>query len=142
MIPTGTEDDPAILFSYTVGLARKGLPELIVFGLSQEVSLSILNAAAKRLEAQDLPLDVKLDELANLPLVAKAVPPKNGDHFLNVANNRENRLLPAIQIVWPDRSGVFPWDACFDQDMKSHQILLFADASAEPSVPPPVPRLQ
>ena len=127
VIGTGVEDASGrtIAMSYTAGLADDGLPELIVFGLPAESALLMLNEAAKLLRAGHLPTDTPLHSIANLPVISKAVTPDRADHHINVANNRAKRLLPVLQMVWPDAQGQFPWSPEFDASMRPKQRLLF-----------------
>lgn len=58
---------------YTVGLYQKGLPEIITFGLPQEYAHTFLNTAAKRLLDRNLPRDIAIDKIGNLPVTLKKV---------------------------------------------------------------------
>lgn len=126
IITTGTQTSRDMLpMSYTVGLADKSLPELIVFGLPTMSSQAMLNNAAKLLMAGSLKQDTPTDEVANLMVTFKAITPAAGNHYLNVASNRAGALVHALQLVWPDRSGLFPWDEGFDEAMRHMQIALY-----------------
>lgn len=117
--------DGALDMSYTVGLADAGLPEIIAFALPQHTAAIALNNAARRLKAGTLPLDVPLAEIGNLPTVFKAVPAAIAANYIFVANDRAGKELEAIQLVWPDPEGKFPWDSGFDQRFTACQPSLY-----------------
>lgn len=114
-----------VSMAYTIGLADAGLPELLVFGLPPQVALVILNDAAQRLRKGRLPTDTLLTELATLPTVFKAVAPAIAEDFIIQANNRASRALPALQLIWPDRAGRFPWEPGADPHFAEVQPVLY-----------------
>lgn len=122
--------DGNVNMAYTVGLADAGLPELIVFGLPPEAATPMLNASAERLRQGTLALDAPVEEIGNLPMVFKAVEPSVAQEHIIQANNRAGRELPAIQMIWPDPKGRFPWDPAFDTRFSLAQPLLFAGHTA------------
>ena len=97
--------------SYTVGLAGKQLPELVVFGLDQREALEVLNRIAERLRAgEDIGDKARLDEvlpyrpvlLRELTLAAAA--PEMGAARMFA----KNKPWRALQVFWPDAEGRFP----------------------------------
>jgi hypothetical protein len=112
-------------FSYTTGFwVTLGLPELIVFGLKPEIAHAVLWDVFRDLKAgKTLPVRTRLNDVfgnhqACLFLMGKAHYPEHlgwsrwfyaGDEF------------PCLQLVWPDRSGVFPWETGFDATMAGLQ---------------------
>lgn len=104
-------------FAYTVGLAAKDHPELIIFGLSPDVSRSVLNHIA-------LPI-VHDDENARCQpgpsdqvfkgTEARFIEVVDSDEHLTVANSMfaipGQGPLDALQIVYPDADGVWPWES-------------------------------
>lgn len=64
-----TIEGRAVTMSYTVGLAEKALPELIVFGLPAKTALVLLNSAARLALTDGLPTDVPVIRLATLPVL-------------------------------------------------------------------------
>jgi len=130
----GTEIDPIlpgqfISMAYTVGLADKGLPELVVFSLPMEHAQIILNTAAEMLKAGKLPIDEPVEGIANMPSVLKRIDPEMTDGYLNIANLRANKNVDALQLVWPDAQGKFPWDPSFNADLMLLQPQLFTQTS-------------
>lgn len=113
--------------SFTVGLSRQGLPELVTFSLPNHVAQAMLNTSADRLRAGQLPTDVGVGEIA-CPM----------DVFFKVAFIEKVREVSlaiealsgvdapmVLQMVWPDKSGLFPWEAGFDESLRSCQPSLY-----------------
>lgn len=105
----GDETGPP--FAYTAGLTEHGRPELIITGLEPGQACRILNRAARLAVADRTFLDEPyLDDvvrppyrLAVLPVVA------TGD--MHVARLLFGPDFQALQLVWPDDAGNFPWDS-------------------------------
>jgi hypothetical protein len=119
----GSPTSPA--FSYTVGLAAKGLPEIIVFGLPSQVAHQFLNALGRRFTADGVPpLDVNLLDVAkDYPARLLPVPREQADQYLFAAKHRYPAYT-AVQLVWTDENSRFPWDAGFDPALVSRQPIL------------------
>ena len=97
--------------SYTVGLAGKQLPELVVFGLSQEEALDVLNRIAERLRAGEGIADkARLEEV--LPyrtvLVRELTLAAAGSQMGAARMFAKNKPWRALQVFWPDAEGRFP----------------------------------
>ncbi len=93
-------------FTYTIGLQKAGLPELIVFG---RYDLNdVLNHYADRMKREGafpngLPIP---DELAKIPFVAvHCTSPATWDEYTVQAGDYK-----VIQLVAPDKEGRYPWD--------------------------------
>lgn len=113
-----TSDDEGPGFSYTSGLwVNAGQPELILFSMKREIAHDVFWDLFRDAKAgQRLKQGVLTDRVfANLPAYAFPVARKFYREYLGW-----NRWLyagddfPCVQIVWPDREGVFPWQAGFD----------------------------
>lgn len=111
------EDSPG--FHYTVGLTLERHPEIITFGLPYQMGGTILNSVAdllrsgKRIEHGSIRRDV----IQNFPVEFVRVDEEQSRDHLTMAH----RLLSggvtpvvALQMVWPDAQGRFPWDEGFD----------------------------
>lgn len=123
--PETNEVDVSI--AYTVGLMAKGLPELLVYGLPGETGHGILNDAAARLIAGDLEKDVPVDKLSNFPLVFKQVDPQKIEEVFGVVRlfSPDGKSANLLQCVWPDKAGLFPWEAGFNEAFRKDQPLHF-----------------
>lgn len=113
--------------SFTVGLSRRGLPELMTFALPDHVAQALLNTSADRLSAGQLPTDVGLAEIASpLDVVFKvAAIEKVRRVSLAIEALAGVHAPEVLQMVWPDKSGLFPWDAGFDESLRTRQPILY-----------------
>lgn len=118
-------DDEGPGFSFTTGFwvsARQ--PELIMFSVKHEIAHDVFwdlfrDAKAKKA----IPLGRKTDQLfANLPAYAFPVAKRfYADHLGRSRWFYGGDGFPCIQIVWPDREGVFPWEPGFDPEFADDQ---------------------
>lgn len=100
-------------YSFTVGLFQSyGHPELIIFGLPSNVSHQILAIAADAAKARS-PLDLArpTDALLNNHSCCFVEVPfsEYRDHVGYARWYYQGDNFPLYQIVWPSRSGLFPW---------------------------------
>lgn len=129
VIATATETAKGDLsMAYTIGLSDEGLPELILFGIPQRSAHVLLNEAANMLRQGKLPVDVPLTELASMPTYMREVTPEAAAPYIIQANERAGRTLPALQLVWPDPAGRFPWDPDMDAKFADIQPRLYVGA--------------
>lgn len=107
-------DDEGPPFAYTVGLFGLGHPELLIFGLSMDVSCQVLNAIAELIrDGENL---VPGQELAleghHHRFIAEVVP--NPGQIVFIANDFYERppeaSVPVLQVSYDDGTGVYPWD--------------------------------
>jgi hypothetical protein len=109
-------------FSYTIGLHDRGLPELLVTGLPTNRALWLLNTFAKRMASGLRPVpgnQVTLPANARLELVQVEHP----DAHMGMAIAIEGPDITAVQLVWADGHGRWPWAPGFD-DGDRHQPVL------------------
>jgi hypothetical protein len=105
-------------YSYTVGLARKGVPELIMLGLDADTSRAALNRLAQKLIAGDQVANGdRLDQIISVYAVvprelSSAIAAK---HMKFAKLFAQNQPWKALQVYWPDPSGIFPWEADYDK---------------------------
>lgn len=99
-------------WAYTVGLTLWGLPELVVTGMRIPELHELLNAEARRLVDRGAP-----ESGARLTLTsgrgAEVVPLPHPDAHLITAADMLGPRLRAIQLVWCDDRGRWPWDLGF-----------------------------
>jgi hypothetical protein len=119
----GDETGPG--FSYTTGLwlsARQ--PELIIFSMKIEIVHIVFwdmfrDAKAERKLAVGRRTDAVF---ANLPAYAFPVAKKHYASLLGWSRwFYAGDEFPCLQIVWPDRAGVFPWEPGFDPGFQTDQ---------------------
>ena len=122
-------------FAYSVGFTKTfGCPEFIVFGLNDKISHSILWNAFHKLKEGETPSDNQswAGLIKNYTCVLRAVHPSNVVRdYLNSAiwfwgdPKERGRALEAFQIVWPDASGLFPWDSNCNSSDRDRQTPLW-----------------
>jgi len=111
-------------FSYTTGLwVNTGKPELIMFGMmtiSHDIFWELFRNAQL---GRGLPVGARTDQVfANLTSYAFPVSKRYYADYLGW--NRwfyAGDSFPCLQIVWPDRAGIFPWEKGFDQAFAGDQ---------------------
>lgn len=105
-----TADSPGLPFTYTVGLARLGRPELIVYGLPPDVAGHMLNVLADG-PAPEPGADVIVwDALAVRCL--PVLPERRAEAEVNTAR-RLYGDVDVWQVVFPDPAGRYPGeDGC------------------------------
>jgi hypothetical protein len=117
-------------FSFSIGLALNySHPEIIIFGMDPRKAAQIINIvcdeAAKGRKYADG--DVSSDILVNGNVCFVEVPLQHYREYLGTAiwfYSHSPRPFPCLQLVWPDREGLFPWETGFDPVMKADQPIL------------------
>ena len=115
-------------FAYTIGLFKTyGYPELICFGLNHDLMHSMFWTAKELFDKQPSP-DLSIgypDFVGDFDVrflrVDKA---RYADYFGYSHWFYEGWDFPVLQIVWPDKQALFPWEEDFNPDWKSGQPLL------------------
>lgn len=121
-------------FSYSIGIERSlGQPELIVIGLDASLGHRVINACYDRMRAgmAVTPGARVAGLLEGFECVIGAVSPACYRDYMGWALwLHDGPGFRACQIIWPTTSGVFPWDPEADEELRSWQPLLAAEASA------------
>lgn len=105
-------------------------PEIIVFGLNDEVMHSLINTVGEEVRGgKTFAVDGLYPDLIEAySCTFKSVNPVWYYHFLGYANwFYQDQEYPTLQCIWPDRDNRFPWDAEFNPDWVWAQPLLFYD---------------
>jgi len=137
--PTADDGDSR-WFAYTVGLTvRFRWPELICFGLPDDVLQALLNNAVRELKGRSLlPSEgLELNEVMEHGSVRLAAfsPTLFNDHLGGAMWFAHHKgLSPSdfgcLQLVWPDKSGRFPADPDCDAGVRRAQApILFPSRS-------------
>jgi len=124
------EEDGMPGWAFTVGLSKTfGHPEVIVFGLHQEVAHFVLNDVGERVRAGLKIVDgTRAEELLEgVTCAFRPVARCWHRWFLGMASwfNGGNHRYSVFQCLWPDRAGCFPWDDDFRASWRWAQPLLF-----------------
>lgn len=125
--PTEDDSDP-IRFSYTIGLhSSYGQPEFIIFGLPRKVAHDILSIVAEA-AGSNRPIDVTKPSsklVNNYDCVFVPVGKEYYDEYLGSAIWWEQGdEFPAYQIVWPSKTGLYPWHPDVHEDFIKIQPVL------------------
>jgi hypothetical protein len=125
------EDNYLPGFAYTIGLHQKfNHPEIICFGLPKELTGSILNDACdliKKGQSFEPGIQYK-DFLEDFILQFLAVDKSFYPNYFGKASNfYGNNDYSALQLVWPDKQQLFPWEPDFNPAWKRKQPLLDRD---------------
>jgi hypothetical protein len=103
-------------FAYTLGLADKALPELLVIGLPAPAAHSILNAAARvAVDAGGLAVGRPIEGVANMPLHVRPVDAAVARKVCRMAAVRVQADLAVHQLVWPSPEGNYPGEEGCDE---------------------------
>jgi len=118
-------------FAHTIGLYKTySYPELICFGFSLELLHSVLWEGKRLLDKEPMPdpssgysgflegFDVRFVTIDK---------DRYADYFGYAGWFYKNWDFPALQIVWPDRQSLYPWDKDFNSNWKAAQPLLDRD---------------
>lgn len=95
-------------FAYTVGLAVRGVPELVVTGKRPDPAAALLDEVAPRaIRTPPEPGEILL--LDSGAMVEAVALPQPGAHLF-VAAAIAGPSLSALQLVWADDRGRYPWE--------------------------------
>jgi hypothetical protein len=99
-------------YSYTVGLTDHGKPEIVVTGLPRQRAADLLDGVAAHLVHADPPAPGERVPLTDGPLIEIVQVAEPSAH-LNVAVALCGPQLSALQLVYADDRGHWPWDRGF-----------------------------
>jgi hypothetical protein len=112
-------------YGYTVGLSRTyAHPELVLAGLAPALIQDFLNDAGAQVKAGTTFGDHSRVGriIENGDLVARVLPPATRRQRCAVANAMLGTAgYTALQLVWPDAGGRYPWDPAYDPAMRRIQ---------------------
>jgi hypothetical protein len=122
------EDDGHPPWSFTIGLYETWQhPEFIVIGRSRATSHEILKTLADDIELNDPPNLTNPDGHVLLGMKCQflEVNPRYYSDYVGFALwFYRKRHFPLYQIIWPDRDGLYPWDAAAPKPFKEWQPVL------------------
>lgn len=109
-------------YSYTAGLTEFDLPELVITGLSKDRAANVLMAAAEQMLDADAPAAgtrIRLPGRRAGEIVRVAQPSVH----LEVAAELFGERLAALQLVYADVRGRWPWDKNFRNGRAGQPVL-------------------
>jgi len=122
----GDEEGPG--FAYSLGIFHTlNHPEILIMGLRMTTAQQLINdigvavRAGRRFEA-----GARSDDFAEgFPLVFVAVAPQWYRKYVGYARwFYRGSTFPLLQCVWPDKQGLFPWEAEYDSRFFQLQRIL------------------
>lgn len=109
-------------YAYTIGLHQLGLPELLVTGVTSDRALALLDYFIEEVIADGAPKPGDLIVLCDNAMI-EAVHVDHPDAHLDLAVQLFGPTLRALQLVWTDACGRWPWDKGFDFDGLRQPVL-------------------
>lgn len=126
-------DDYLPSFAFSIGLYKTyNHPEVILFGLPKEIMQVALNTICQNVQKKQVySIGTEYNDLLNkYPVQFVEVQKENYFNYLDYCkyfyNDTDN--FPALQLIWTDKKGHFPWDKAFDEEWKFNQPLLNQNA--------------
>jgi hypothetical protein len=120
--------DPEPAFAYSMGLYENFKhPEIIIFGLELGMMHELINGAGKRIrQGRGYKERHRYNDLLKgYQCEFRKVNPIRYDGLLNYAIWYYNgSRFPVLQLVWPDQTGLFPWEDGFDEHFRKKQLRL------------------
>ena len=109
-------------YAYTIGLHQFGLPELLVTGVTTERALALLDYFVQDVITEGPPAPGDRIVLAEAAVI-EAVDVDHPDAHMDLAVQVFGPKLRALQLVWTDMCGRWPWDTDFDFDGLRQPVL-------------------
>jgi hypothetical protein len=109
-------------YAYTIGLHELGLPELLATGVTTERALALLDYLVQESIANGAPRPGDRIVLSDAAMI-EAVQVDHPDAHLDLAVRLFGPEVRAVQLVWTDMYGRWPWDAEFDFDGLRQPVL-------------------
>jgi hypothetical protein len=113
----GAEEEPG--FSYSIGLYKTyQLPEILIIGLDQELRHTLIdNICIDYQEGISLKVgEYNADIVEHFNCLVVEVEKKHYEEYLGWATwYYKGADFPAVQVVYPDVLGLFPWDKDFSR---------------------------
>tara|TARA_R110000737_G_scaffold335860_1_gene354952 strand:- start:167 stop:646 length:480 start_codon:yes stop_codon:yes gene_type:complete len=121
--------------TYSIGLAHKGMPDIIVMGIEKGISEHMINATYKRWLEVGVSLDNINDIIGDgvnpMPVGFRSISLNDEvESFFNVGNCYyqikpvQNGLNSYVQLLWPDTNGLLPTDDGYDNKNLPQQLLM------------------
>jgi Domain of unknown function (DUF4262) len=109
-------------YAYTVGLAAHDRPELVVTGMPYDRAVDLLNSVAEHVVHADAPAPGEVIELCGGPAIEVVRVAEPRVH-LAVAASLNGPKFSALQLVYADDRGHWPWDAGFRSGRGGQPVL-------------------
>lgn len=104
------EDGTGPQWAYTIGLSVEDHPEVITFSLPHEVAQTLLNDVSAMSRKEPIHVGYYDDIVKGFPVAFIEADPARLEDYVNQAKNLFGEDISILQMVWPDKAGLFPWD--------------------------------
>lgn len=119
-------------FAFSVGIFHTlAHPEILIMGLRHKIAAQLINLIGDAIrEGQRYEAGGRYDDIADgYPLAFVTMDPRYYREYLGYALWFYRTLdFPVLQCVWPDKSGILPWQAGFDSRFFQSQRVLSGGA--------------
>ena len=127
--PDETTDPPQPGYTYTIGFpAHADFPDVVVFGLTPVASRGLLGLVADlRRGGTEIPLDAELVGVLDNELRCRCAPVDLdlwGEWFATAHAWYRGQPFEVVQLVYPDRNGVLPYEPGFEHRLRFAQPVI------------------
>lgn len=109
--------------AYTVGLHRRGLPELLMTGLTPDVSCRVLNSIAHMIVDDGVELAPAMHIDFEDQFLIEVAQVEHPDVHMRFAVELFGPKFLALQLVWADERRRFPWEAGWGHGRRRQPVL-------------------
>jgi hypothetical protein len=110
-------------FAYTIGLHKRGLPELLITGLQPQPSAQLLNSVAHQLVDEGMRLRPAEHIDYQGEFLLEVVEVEHPDVHLTFAVALCGPEVRAYQLVWADDRSRWPWDRGWGHGRRRQPVL-------------------
>jgi hypothetical protein len=110
-------------FAYTIGLHDHGLPELLVYALAPDVATRVLNSIAHMMVDDGAVLAPAMHIDYEDRFLVEVVEVEHPDVHLKFAIRLCGPDVRALQLVWADARGRFPWESGWGHGRRRQPVL-------------------
>jgi hypothetical protein len=110
-------------FAYTIGLHDRGLPELLISGLPPDIATRVLNSIAHMIVDDGTVLAPAMHIDYQDRFLIEVVEVEHPDVHLKFAVKLCGSDVRALQLVWADTRGRFPWEPGWGQGRRRQPVL-------------------
>jgi hypothetical protein len=116
------DDEGMCPYAYTIGLHELGLPELLATGVTTDRALALLDYFTNEAIVNGAPAPGDRIVLSDTAMI-EAVHVDYPGAYIDLAVRLFGPKVRAVQLVWTDMCGRWPWDAEFDFDGLTQPVL-------------------
>jgi hypothetical protein len=131
-VPPSTDTDPPVAgYAYTIGFpAAFGFPEVLLFGLTPVAARGLMGLVADLLAGgTEVPLGVPVIGVLDGEQRCVFAPIDTeewGALFATAVAWYRGAPFAAVQLLWPDRNGMLPYETGYDQRLRMAQPVIGA----------------